>query len=191
MGFLYISEHKQKKLKLRKNKKWFVILGGAVFSVGLIWIVSFIIERIANGISLRVDMWKLAVTLIKTKPIFGIGLYSYGRFANGLTSLSTSQIQAHSHNIFINILVEQGVVGLIGFLIVTAVIIKIYVKEFKNTKSFNILAALGALGSFLAHGLVDTLYVGPYYTFALVMLLGITIQLLGVKKAQKMYWCTG
>jgi len=185
MGFLYISEHKQKTLKLWNNNKWFVILGGAVFSVGLVWIVSFIIERIANGISPRVEMWKLAITLIKTKPLFGIGLYSYGRFANGLTSLSPFQVFAHSHNIFINILVEQGVVGLIGFLIVAAVIIKYYVKEFESTKSLIILAALGALGSFLAHGLVDTLYVEPYYTFALVLLLGITMPSVGSKNSPK------
>lgn len=114
----------------------------AVVAVGLLFLFltpNIFINRIKtistgdDSIMDRINEWKAALTFIKASPIFGYGA------GNGVTQQLMSSVGMnfmHAHNLYIELLIEGGLVGFISFFIPVAMCAKnqfvTMLKEKKN-----------------------------------------------------------
>lgn len=76
------------------------------------------------SIAIRLMFWQKSLEEFLSSPLFGIGL---GEFAHRTYSLE----HLHSHNYFINLLLENGIIGFTVFLIFFLYVLKIIYKELK------------------------------------------------------------
>jgi O-antigen ligase len=65
----------------------------------------------------RVLAWLKSVELIRDSPIFGIGTGSFIKIGNALFTWLPKNIWGYPHNIFLELTVEHGLIGLIIFVI--------------------------------------------------------------------------
>lgn len=105
----------------------------------------------------RITTWKSSVDMFKDSPFLGVGPGTYGlivpRFRK-LEAIETWTRGWHAHNIFLHIAVENGMIGLISFLIIIAVSFKKYFelkRKIEDRKLKNILnGAIVSLTGYLA-----------------------------------------
>jgi len=71
--------------------------------------------------ALRFRLWNAATSEIMKKPVTGIGI---GVFAEHIGSKITGSTGFHAHNMFLSILVELGIPGLVIFMALMATLIK-------------------------------------------------------------------
>lgn len=153
-----------------------VLLGG---SAGLILLAvifvppvrdraaSIFVGREDSSNNFRINVWSAVVEMIRDRPILGIGpgnnafnkiypLYQHPRF----TALS-------AYCIFLEILVETGIIGFSCFLWLLVVTFNQGVQQFRrlrtlgNYDGFWLAAAIAAMAGILAHGFVDTVWYRP------------------------------
>ena len=111
---------------LKENKKFLVL-----FIVILLGIFIYMgsspkyVQRIQSITNITTDhsnadrvwAWKSARQMIKDYPVIGIGLGQfYKKYTNQYKYEQESQGLVHAHNNFIHIAVENGIIGLAGFL---------------------------------------------------------------------------
>lgn len=66
----------------------------------------------------RVLMWQSAYEMFKDHPILGVGLGQYApKYLNEYKSPQAKERQNHSHNNFLQMLAENGIVGFLGFVL--------------------------------------------------------------------------
>ena len=107
--------------------------------------------------------------LFLRSPIFGLGM---GAFENAICSVQSFYYEAkHSHNHYIQMLVETGAVGLILFLAVLGLSAAAILKRCRRQDADPLTAALGAALVFMAgHASVEVVFSSCYY---LPMALGV------------------
>ncbi len=64
----------------------------------------------------RLVLWEAAPEMIADRPIFGLGGLEYGYYTASYGIPSTEGIAPHPHNLLLTIVVESGLVGLTGLL---------------------------------------------------------------------------
>jgi putative inorganic carbon (HCO3(-)) transporter len=101
----------------------------------------------------RINRWKCAIRMFESKPLFGFGpgtyQFYYGAFQvkNEMTVISTySGTKGHSHSEYLNVLSEQG---LIGLLLLSGLIITVCIKAIKLIKKTDKYTSRAALSVFL------------------------------------------
>ncbi len=129
-----------------------------------------ILEALASsgtigGIEGRLEIWSRAMYMIEDFPFTGIGMGSFNEAADTLYPFLTYApgTVAHAHNLFLQIAVDLGVPGLIGWLMVFGSVIQCSWKLYRSGKTakMGLAAGLGA-GLFCsqlglaAHGMTDS-----------------------------------
>lgn len=132
-----------------KLKKKFAIKGisvalAFVFLVGLILDItqmapwhSFFYKA---SLSTRLDYWRAALGIFKNYPIFGVGMDQFGNFYGRFRDLDASRnlegaLATDSvHNIFLDLLVNGGVLLFIAYLIMVSLT---FLKIYKTISNFN------------------------------------------------------
>lgn len=105
----------------------------------------------------RLDFWLGAVELIKEKPLFGWGPFSFRQAYNPIqkTLLGSSD---HPHNVFLKIGAENGLIALFAFLGFLISIFVVVLRRFKNLSQIKrnevFILGVAILGTF-AHNLID------------------------------------
>lgn len=105
----------------------------------------------------RKDFWEGSIELIKEKPLFGWGPFSFRQAYNPIqkTLLGNSD---HPHNIFLKIGSENGLIALVSFMAFLFVVFFTVAKRFpklsKVRKDFVCLISVAIAGGF-AHSLID------------------------------------
>ncbi len=118
-----------------------------------------------TSISTRQQIWQTSVLLIKEKSILGWGLGNFQEsYRSRVKQLYPKPLEwnvVKAHNLYLNLWIEMGILGLLVFLYL---IIKIFFilkselkTEIKERKMF-IISLLSAVVAILVHGLVDTPY---------------------------------
>lgn len=83
--------------------------------------------RAMGGIDLRISEWHKGLVIFASSPVFGIGIGNYGWHSFLLQStpqfseITKNELFAHSHNLFVQVLAE---LGLVGFSLLVILIIK-------------------------------------------------------------------
>jgi O-antigen ligase len=156
----------------------------AVVCVGLAGVVlapSTLKDRFSNQstgdeVTLRSDIWGSAVDIYSEHPILGVGLNNFSKAYASLPStleigsqrrlLHQSQllIPPHAQNLYLNILAEEGILGLIAFLILSIASIGVVYQgcRVRDATGRAISMAAGAGIMTLAfHSLLDVTLFGP------------------------------
>lgn len=124
----------------------------------------------------RLSQWSLSWQLIVERPAFGYGI---GQFETALNSLPgaaslTENVRSygHAHNDFIQIAVEQGLVGLAIFMTALSAIVVLAVRESFAAAARHIL--YGAMAGWLLFAMTQTQFAHQKTTmmFALLLALG-------------------
>ncbi len=155
-------------------KKTILVILIGIFSFGIFWGSNFlrsyeyevldVEEKITfSGTEAitskqeRLDFWKGSLELIKEKPLFGFGPFSF-RYAYNQNQTRFLGNSDHPHNIFLKIGVENGLITLLAFLAFLLVlfikIIKRFPKLSKYNKDFVFILGVSVISGF-THNLID------------------------------------
>ncbi len=130
-----------------------------------------IIERLAH--------WQAAEGMARDNPWLGVGLGNYGATYPRYALLNWPNPLGHAHMIYLNVLAETGVAGLIAYLALWLAVLALTVRVIGRTDGWARGLALGLLGAWVhlsAHQVVDNLYVNNIH-FTLAVLLGLLVVL--------------
>lgn len=147
-----------------KEKKHFLMLILVVFIgsacyIGLQYVIpsnTGVAEKSADSFFQRIYHFQNAIKLFLNAPIIGNGIDSYRHIAPLVSISDRVEHVSHAHNIFLNILVETGLLGLLSFILFLMVIFK--GKLFDKAFFFKI-----SLMSFLFHNLMEYNFVSPIF----------------------------
>jgi O-antigen ligase len=124
-----------------------------------------ITEEITTGnfaVVQRLAFWTAAGRMFASNPIGGVGLGNYearyedfnlGRWADSL---------GHAHNFYLNMAAETGIIGLLPFLAFLAVVLVLARRAADSAPVIQTaaIASLASIGAFVAHNMVDNVFVG-------------------------------
>ncbi len=154
------------------------IISGALYpQEGQNTIIMPSIQRLLTSFSTsknqdRLELWNLSIEITKNNPFLGVGIANYGLYAQehyeGIYTI------APAHNNFLQILAEQGLIGLLAYLwlLFEAMRILILTLKVKPTKGLAI-GLLGSLISVILMGLINVTYLDVQYGLFFLALLGI------------------
>ena len=116
-----------------------------------------------STIETRVEIWSRSVYMIQDFPLSGVGMGNFGRVADTLYPffLSPPGTIPHTHNIFLQLAVDLGVVGLIAWLallliaIVTCTRMVFAATPMDTSQQAVVAGLLVAQGVLVVHGLID------------------------------------
>ena len=146
---------------------------------------------------LRIPLARVALGIIGESPMLGVGLNAYpqvvkGYVINNMPSQLAPDYMLHNmvvHNIYLLIMAEIGLPGLLAFLWLMGAALRLGLREYRREQDWMGLVSLGivcGLTAFLVAGLFDNSWrVGlslPYLVFTLMGLL-VTVQKLRDEKA--------
>lgn len=156
---------------LRWRRGWILmVIAGIVLAAiipvfGLENLVRFLsATSTIEGLDGRLEIWSRALYMVRDFPFTGIGMGAFGTMADQMYPLELFEpgTTPHAHNLFLQIAVDLGIPGLIGWLLVYFSIWKSAWKLFQYGRVHpdRLAAGLGAgvLGSQAAlttHGLLD------------------------------------
>ena len=121
--------------------------------------------------SSRITLWQSGIKAIKQSPIFGLGLTGYKTKYDELISDKTLPQHNYPHNIFLNLWVETGLLGLVT--LTSIILITIY-KGLKDKNNILKLSVALFLITFLTQGQLDN----PYFKNDLAVVFWIILSLI-------------
>jgi O-antigen ligase len=142
---------------LKKHRLLALWLTAAVVGVFMIFVLDFgIIPRLSDvevTVRLRQQIWRLAIEQIKATPLFGHGFMSF-YYIYDITY--RNQPIPHAHSIYLDMLLNYGVIGsgmFLWYLMKNYVsTVKVHFRE-KNTMITTLIVAVSIAA--LAHGFTD------------------------------------
>ncbi|WP_313339754.1 O-antigen ligase family protein [Sedimentibacter sp.] len=159
------------------NKKYFKY---ALITAILIFCTDFILEagRIDpskavrdSSMIYRLEVWKASIAIIRDNFLSGIGFGTLFKHVGNYSSIVSIKIE-HSHNLYLQVFTETGI---LGFGIFTCFIIKIFkylhIKFIENKNQF--ITPLAILIMSLIHGLADSVALTPQIMMILCIYGGI------------------
>ena len=124
-----------------------------------------VIERTAH--------WQAAWRMFEMHPWLGVGIGQYPvRYAE-VAAPRWEHALGHAHNIYLNLLAENGLVGLAAYLVMIGLFFWRAWHDSLRHRGWHqalALAALGMLGHLFVHSLVDNLYVHQMYLLVAMIL---------------------
>jgi hypothetical protein len=164
--------------KIWGNKKLRSILLVAVL-VGFLALITFTIFYFyqasnhpshGNPLTSRSEFWPPALRAFSASPLVGKGLYTFASWYTSEVSTPPSQIFLHAHSSYLDILGGTGILGLVSFLWLAFVGVKILLKTdcFKNR---NYLGVSAAIFAFAIHSFFDGLYLMIFAGFTFLIYL--------------------
>ena len=93
-----------------------IIAGIVLFAINS-QLTSDIVTEGDNTYSLesRLAAWGILADMVKVNPVFGVGMANYHYYTPLYNILGYSNVQFNSHNQYVDIVLQAGVVGLIAF----------------------------------------------------------------------------
>lgn len=112
----------------------------------------------------RQDLWLQSLFLIRQSPVFGIGLSGYPRVAPITWPHSPAQPGGspnHAHNLFLQIALDTGVVGLAAFTAILWLALRsVWTARLVQTQRHLAIALFASLSVLMVHGLGDVIVWG-------------------------------
>jgi O-antigen ligase len=144
------------------RKGLLILIVGAIIGAGLAarseqmvrYLISTIIEPDRNpGVGMRLSAWRDAVQLFRSRPITGTGLGTYDEMTYRLEGTTADpffrQKGWHAHNVYLHLLAETGILGLLAWSYFWYAIIARLVGAWKRANPRDRLAVAGSLWSLL------------------------------------------
>jgi O-antigen ligase len=169
-GLLYLySRRRSTQISRRK-----IIVAGSLIVSGLIIAAIAIIVVTLNSPALlkSSNRWTVqsgAVSLILDYPFTGAGMDTFEKNFDQYVLFHNTPPEPHAHNLWLNLWVSQGVLGILGYGLITLGTALAVYRAFRTFKRNSPLfwAALAAWLTLLIHGLVDDVH---YQSWSLPLL---------------------
>lgn len=125
-----------------------------------------------NSLCYRLEIWKTSLRIIKDNFIFGIGFGTFFKYTPLYSSIVVKYIE-HCHNIYLQIMLDTGIVGFTIFIVMLVkTLIKISLAYIEN-KSNNVNSfMLMVICMTMVHGLVDSVSLTPQILIILSGIVG-------------------
>ena len=139
-------------------------------------------------VSSRLELMRGALALAGDFPFTGGGLGSFPGLFSHYFRVVPLFLLGHSHNLFLDVSVEQGIVGALSLLVIMLGSLATMFLSFPRiTHEYSLLlgAALLGLVAALVHGLVDDVLYGLAATPMLLLLPGLGVALVGLAREPK------
>ena len=155
-----------------------VLCIGITISLGYKTVSDRIISA-ENDASSRTEIWDVSRRLIDDFPLFGVGAGNYSTMIPQYETRNMTVFINHAHNDYLEMLAEQGVVGLSIYLLLMFICVFNVYRVISTTQSTEVLvsAVVGVFGvvSMLTHAVVDFNFYIPsnaayFYVFLALML---------------------
>jgi len=168
--------------KVRREAADIALVGGLVALAAVIALSEAILSRLFASnpilVTARIDMARVAMRMIGTHPILGIGANNYVSELPHYDFIPV--MQAPVHNLYLLVLAEMGILGLAALL---ALIVFLFVRLGSAFRSNDHLVAAIAIGmtgglmGFLVDGISDFSYILPSTNLLFWLLAGLAIAL--------------
>lgn len=149
-----------------KTKKWLVTTAVIVLAIVPVLLLPIVRKKITLGDvsgQARLAMWHETMRFLGDHWLLGAGLSGYPSLIASYHDASFFEIFQYPHNIFLNIWVELGALGIIAFILGVAAAGRIIARHRGDAAMLAVCAALLTMG---IHGLVDV----PFFKNDLAML---------------------
>ncbi len=123
----------------------------------------------------RLSQWSETMEMLKTRPLFGSGLNGYPEALAPFHDPSLYEIFQYPHNLFLNIWTELGLLGILGFFILTFAALRY---SSRDPLSIVVIASLSIM---LIHGMVDV----PYFKNDLAVMTWVLLAVLFMQRSKK------
>jgi O-antigen ligase len=146
-----------------------IVVVGAAIGAGLVarsdkmtrYVVTTILEPDRNpGVELRLGVWRETLQLFRSRPVTGTGLGTYDEVAYLLEGNTAEpdfrRAGWHAHNVYLHLLAETGIVGLLAWCYFWYAIIARLLGAWKRADERERLAVAGALWAVLAFLVLST-----------------------------------
>ncbi|MEN8098252.1 MAG: O-antigen ligase family protein, partial [Chloroflexota bacterium] len=133
----------------------------------------------------RMAHWQAALSMANESPWIGVGTGNYAAAYPDHALMQWPYALGHAHNLYLNLLAETGVLGLIsylGFWAVALVLIMRLISTSEGVPRGIALGLLGAVTHLSVHNLVDKLYVNNVYLH-IGSLIGILVVLISSSRS--------
>ena len=144
---------------------------------GIITRVSTIISMEDTSNLYRISLWKATINMIKDFWLNGVGLGMDAYKSVHQHYMIQGAAAAHSHNLYLQIFVESGIFGIIGFLVLVfnslRMNLTILVKGMEIKTKRIALAAFASIVGVLIHGLVDYIFFSEKIIFMFWIIISI------------------
>lgn len=121
----------------------------------------------------RLAHWQAAMYMAEEAPLFGIGLGNYEVVYDEYRLIYWEEPLGHAHNLYLNMLAEAGVIGLIAYLSFWVIVFRLTWSLRQQPDAFSRCIAIGLLGSWVyvaVHSIFDNLYVNNLFLHMGVLL---------------------
>lgn len=141
----------------KKHKLLTIWLSTAILGAFMIFFVGVnLIPRlydVSMTVRIRQRIWQLAIEQIKSSPLFGHGFMSFRYLFN--TAYQNRKI-AHSHSLYLDLILNFGIVGTVLFLWYFAkYYLSVLITCFKKNNTMVASLILAVTGATLVHGVID------------------------------------
>ena len=159
--------------------KRLVIMGtGAAFGIIMVGLALERFSEVDDFTALtRLEMWGTAAVMFRSSPLVGVGFGNFKElYGNILPWVVPRTLDVH--NLYLQILVETGVVGMIAFTFLAMVVIRKCLSQINSgNPDYERVVGFGVLAGFvsvLTHGTVDYLFhVSPQFSALFFLLLAL------------------
>jgi hypothetical protein len=106
----------------------------------------------------RMALWRAAVRMWSERPLFGVGPDNYRHLWGPYLGRVRFDTRIHSNNLFVEILVTLGAVGIVAFTTLTIALAAAWRRGWRSADTDGRLLIVGfglALATFYVHGLLD------------------------------------
>ena len=126
-----------------------------------------------DGLGGRMPTWKAAYEMWKQKPILGYG-YGWKKFAKVWEEKGYVALLTNPHNLFLSLLFESGVLGLISFILFIVVVFMSlynnYIRAVSDDHKLLLLGILILLGSTIISSFAVSTWAGSHGKLMMVMI---------------------
>ena len=129
--------------------------------------------------STRIRLWQTSVAMIKTSPIWGVGLGGWGVLFDQYKVEGIYAATCHPHNDYLNVAVNTGLLGLLAYLSIWAVFLHSTVRWLRKKTGSRLsrssqMGAVAAMVAFLFAGLLQCYYTDAEVNMLVMFILGLT-----------------
>ena len=181
------------------KKKSNLIISFSFLFIGFVCLVTFFFMLAQSSyssllirnatVSWRMDIWLTGIEMIKDRPLFGHGINTFMTLFEQYR-LDSGSNPTYAHNCFIQLAVEVGLVGLIGFLFIIIKLFQYFLCHFEIMLSNDQNAAYLAVGifsgisAFIVHSLFDTNLYSLQLSAYLWCMIGLLMALLKIDQSE-------
>jgi putative inorganic carbon (HCO3(-)) transporter len=136
----------------RRATTLFIGAGIAVGTLlaGTVFVRSF--SEPGRGTIWRTGIYDAAARLFLEKPLFGHGLFTFGRGLARMQSMPPETAHSHAHDIPLQVAAEQGIVGLLVLVVTVVVLIRAIWHNWLTASGRNQIMMGGVIASVMAFG---------------------------------------